>query len=462
MDYFHCPSQFACFRVAPQAVVSEDLFRFGPAISFAKIAANSAQENIPLDALPTDGRRPEEVCLPFNPDEVVENLRLEQYVSRSRGELSLHKYYYLVRPILPLAIRKRLQQLVFRRRRTHTFPAWPIDCSVEEIFEQLMAQTLRASGVREIPFIWFWPYGKQSTLMMTHDVEKQQGADLCDFLMDTDDSYGIKAAFQLIPEGAYKSFDELVSKIRARGFEVNVHDLDHDGRLYEERQLFEKRASQINEYGRKYGMKGFRAGSMHRKQEWFSMLDFQYDMSVPTVSHLEPEKGGCCTVTPYFIGKILELPLTTIQDHGMFYVLSDRSIDLWKQQIEMILAHYGLISFIVHPDYIASQAQYEQYRELLKHIVTLRDTRSIWFALPEEINRWWRERSQLRLVVSDDGRWQIEGRGSERARLAFASLKHGKVTYRITDRSNGSADTGGPTAAGSTDPPSEFTTMRNF
>ena len=70
------------------------------------------------------------------------------------------------------------------------------------------------------------------------------------------------------------------------------------------------------------------------------MLDFQYDMSVPTVSRLEPQKGGCCTVTPYFVGNVLELPLTTIQDHGMFYILSERSIDLWKQQIEMILAHY--------------------------------------------------------------------------------------------------------------------------
>ena len=37
--------------------------------------------------------------------------------------------------------------------------------------------------------------------MMTHDVEGQAGLDFCDELMDIDDSFGIKSAFQLIPGG---------------------------------------------------------------------------------------------------------------------------------------------------------------------------------------------------------------------------------------------------------------------
>ena len=435
LDYFRCPSHLTRFRVA-EGALSRGFFRFGPAICFGNLATRSASSSPNqklFDVLPgTEPGSSGEICLPFDPDEVVTNLRLERYLARSGGERWLHKYYYLLRPMLPLAIRKRLQRLIFRRRRTCMFPAWPVDCSVEEIFEQLMALALRASGVREIPFIWFWPDGKRGALMMTHDVEEQRGADHSDFLMQLDDSYGIKAAFQLIPEGAYKVFDSLVSKIRARGFELNIHDLDHDGRLYEHKKRFEKRARKINEYGRKYGMEGFRSGSMHRNQEWVGLLEFQYDMSVPTVSHLEPQKGGCCTVTPYFVENVLELPLTTIQDHGMFYVLLDRSIDLWKQQIEIILAHYGLISFIVHPDYTTRPAECEQYRDLLEHIASLRETRSVWVALPGEINRWWRERSQMRLVPEGDS-WMIKGPGSERARLAFASLAEGKVTYRIVD-----------------------------
>ena len=438
LDYFRCPSQFARFRAEPERSLSKGYFRFGKAVCYGDIAAppaGSSLNGILFDALPAAKLHPSgAICLPFVLDEVVENLRLERYVDTPGSERLLQDCYYFLRPLLPLAIRKRIQRLVFQRRLSGMFPAWPIDCSVEEIFEQLMVLVIQSSGVSEIPFIWLWPHGKQSALTMTHDVEGQKGADHCDFVMDLDDSYGIKAAFQLIPEAAYKSFDTLVSRIRSRGFELNIHDLDHDGRLYEQKERFEKRATRINAYGRQYGMEGFRSGSMHRKQEWFNLLDFQYDMSVPTVSHLEPQKGGCCTVTPYFVDRILELPLTTIQDHGMFYVLSARSLDLWRQQIEIILSHYGLISFIVHPDYVIEPAEREQYRNLLEYIVKLGEERSIWVALPGEINSWWRERSRLQLMPRGDS-WEIVGQGSERAQLAFASLANGKLTYRLQERS---------------------------
>ncbi len=80
---------------------------------------------------------------------------------------------------------------------------------------------------------------------------------------------------------------------------------------------------------------------MYRDQEWFDALEFSYDMSVPNVAHLEPQRGGCCTVMPYFVGDILELPLTTIQDYSLFHILGDYSIDLWKEQIDLILRRTG-------------------------------------------------------------------------------------------------------------------------
>src|SRR5207248_9779975 len=136
---------------------------------------------------------------------------------------------------------------------------------------------------------------------------------------------------------------------------------------------FQQRSRKINEHGRKYNMLGFRAGAMHRNQSWFHLLDFQYEMSVPNVSHLEPQRGGCCTVMPYFVGNLLELPLTTAQDYAMFYILRESSIDLWKQQIEIIAAHHGLISFILHPDYIVGGRERELCTELLQHISELRE-----------------------------------------------------------------------------------------
>jgi hypothetical protein len=444
LDYFRCPDEFASFQSLPEKSVSRGFFRFGSAICYGNLDTDQGSvspRTIESDAMPAvESVRFGKIGMHFDPDEVVENLRFERYVARGDREPFLHTIYYLLRPVLPLSIRKRLQRLLFRQRLRHTFPGWPVDCSVDQIFEQLMELTLHASAQSEIPFIWFWPDGNDCALIMTHDVEQQKGADVCDFLMDLDESCGIKAAFQLVPEGAYENFDTLASKIRARGFELNIHDLDHDGRLYGRKELFEKRASQINEYGRRYGAQGFRSGSMHRNLDWLGLLDFRYDMSVPAVSHLEPQYGGCCTVTPYFVGNVLELPLTTIQDHGLFHVLSATSINLWKQQIETIMAHHGLISFIVHPDYIAQPAESQVYRELLRYIQVLRKTRLIWAVLPDDVNRWWRERSEMQLVSNGDS-WKIIGSGSERARLAFASLEDGRLVYRIRNRMDVDSET---------------------
>jgi hypothetical protein len=438
LDYFRCPIQFARFKIVQEAPVSRGFFRFGTVVCFGNIsyALGNNSPNTKLSrALPiAEVSVTEEVCLPFDPNEVVNNLRLERYVVRSQSEVLLQRAYYLLRPLIPLAIRKRLQQRVSRSRRESAFPAWPVDCSVERIFSSLMQLTLQTCEGQEIPFIWFWPDGHAAALMMTHDVEDALGAAHCDMLMDMDDSVGLKSAFQLVPEVRYDDFEQLIARCRARGFEANLHDLDHDGRLYEDLHLFRKRSQKINAYAKKYSLNGFRAGAMHRNQNWFNLLEFQYEMSVPNVSHLEPQRGGCCTVTPYFVGHLLELPLTTVQDHGLFYILGEYSIDLWKQQIQNISAHNGLISFIIHPDYIVQSRERELYRELLQYFVGLRDRRNIWFALPEEINQWWRARSEMRLVRKE-GSWQISGQGSERARLAFARMSGGEVEYRLAEPS---------------------------
>ena len=68
-------------------------------------------------------------------------------------------------------------------------------------------------------------------------------------------------------------------------------------------------------------------------------------MSIPNTARLDPQRGGCCTVMPYFIGNILELPLTTSQDYMLFNLLGEESIELWKEQTNAIWARNGLVQF---------------------------------------------------------------------------------------------------------------------
>jgi hypothetical protein len=195
-----------------------------------------------------------------------------------------------------------------------------------------------------------------------------------------------------------------------------------------DRDEFLRRAERINSYGRQFGARGFRSAVMYRNVDWYDALDFSYDMSVPNMAHLDPQQGGCCTIFPYFIGKILELPLTTTQDYSLFHILNDYSINLWKEQIALILEKNGLISFIVHPDYNINQKARNVYSQLLRYISAMRSEGQTWIALPGEIAAWWRLRSEMKLV-SVAGAWRIEGQGSERARLAYAVLNQGKLSY---------------------------------
>jgi len=251
--------------------------------------------------------------------------------------------------------------------------------------------------------------------------------------MDLDDSFGIKSAFQIVPEVRYEATVDFLDAFRKRGFEVNVHDLNHDGALFQDKDEFLRRAERINRYSKEFHTHGFRAGAMYRNQDWYSAFDFSYDMSVPNVAHLEPQRGGCCTVLPFFIGNILELPLTTAQDYSLFHILGDYSIDLWKQQIELILQQNGLVSFIVHPDYIIEKRAREVYLDLLGHLARLRADKKFSMALPSDVDRWWRSRSQMKLVPHGKS-WRIEGPQSERARIAYASLEGDKLRYTLHDK----------------------------
>jgi glycosyltransferase involved in cell wall biosynthesis len=431
-EYYRLPERYTRLRLRKAEGADTGYFRFGEkAICFGEFAGVKSQAvSIPelrdaqADVEVNDG----EVTLAFNPTEVAGNLHRELYVQdwRKGSSAVMANLYYLIRPLLPVSIRRHLQSAYLSGWNKISFPRWPVDCSVDYLAEDLLKLLLKASGEERLPFIWFWPDGQQSCAIMTHDVESRLGCEFCTTLMEVDDEFGIKASFQIIPEDRYLVRPEFLRSIRDRGFEVAIHDLNHDGHLYSNREQFLQRAAKINAYGREYGSPGFRSAVLYRKQVWYDALKFSFDMSVPNVAHLDPQRGGCCTVMPYFLDEILEIPVTTVQDYTLFNVLHDYSINLWKEQMEMIMQRHGCMSFIVHPDYITTPRELGIYKELLRHISSVREKRGVWVTTPSRINDWWRQRAAMSLVEDGDG-WHIEGAGSERASVAFAREANGSI-----------------------------------
>lgn len=444
-EYFRCLELKHEFSTRPTLSEKPRYFSFGPGITCygrtcTDIGLGHTGSNGHLhDLLPYIQVNASRIELPFDPEEVIDNLRYERYVSSigngltGSTEKTIRNAYYLVRPFLTVGIRKYLQRVYLRGWQRLSFPGWPADTTVDNLLKRLLAISLHLAQEKTVPFIWFWPQQASACTMMTHDVETERGVTACSQLMDLDQEFAIPASFQIVPEKRYHVSREYLESIRQRDFEVNVQDLNHDGNLFKDRRTFEKRATRINAYAIEYNAAGFRSAMLYRNQAWYESLNFEYDMSVPNVAHLDPQRGGCCTVMPYFVGKILELPVTMTQDYSLFHVLNDYSLTLWRQQIDTVLEHNGLISFIVHPDYLMNHRAQNTYRELLALLRDLRRDKNVWIAPPREVNRWWRQRSQMH-IVKRSGYWQVEGPGSERASLALATCKDGQLVYRLCGR----------------------------
>jgi len=439
-EHYRCPDNFADFVLTGELSEDTGYFRFGQdMICFGQTASGfraSRTHAVLYDVFNDVTTQGSSVLVPFDPADVIDNLRLERYARGFRPSAlnpwkqSLRSAYYFLRPWMHVSVRKHVQKARLNGWRNQPFPHWPVDTTVEDLSEQLLLRAMTAHGVDRVPFVWFWPNAARSCVVMTHDVEAERGQSFCSELMDIDDSFDVKASFQLVPEERYQISAALVGEIRDRGFEVNIQDLNHDGHLFRDREEFLRRAQKINQYGESYGARGFRAAVLYRNEDWYDGLNFSYDMSVPNVAHLDPQWGGCCTVMPYFIGDILEIPLTTTQDYMLFHLLGGYSLDLWKAQIESIMQKNGLVSFIVHPDYVIEERARGVYRDLLGFLRDLGAKEKLWFALPGEVDAWWRARSKMR-VVDQDGRWQIEGPGAERAVLAFAKAAGDHLEYEV-------------------------------
>jgi hypothetical protein len=442
LDYYRAPDTLFGPVSVSNSTRDVGFFRFGPGAICYGQCATGVSKKIECAQLPDaslgvrfDGPK---IDLPFDPEQVIENLRHERYMADLAPGIQgiatrewVRKSYYLVRALLPVWIRRHPQRAYFSDWQTRPFPAWPVDFTVDTLHEEFLRLSMSAAGLQRVPFIWFWPDGAPNCLIMTHDVETRAGKDFTSQLMEMDESYGIRASFQVIPENRYQVSDEYVNEIRARGFEFNIHDLNHDGNLYRKREEFLRRAKKINDYGRRYNARGFRAGSMYRMLDWYDAYEFSYDMSLTSVAHLEPKRGGCCTVFPFFIGKVLELPLTTSQDYSVFHILGQYSIDLWEKQLDIIGRKNGLISFISHPDYLHDRKARKVYKMLLGHLRRMIDGEKVWMALPGELDQWWRARSQMKLVEIG-GEWRILGLGAENARIAFAVEKGDRLVYELT------------------------------
>lgn len=265
-----------------------------------------------------------------------------------------NKIYYRLKPYIPERLRKALRSRFALRLHKRVGHIWPIMPYSETP-----------------PNGWpGWPEGKKFALVLTHDVEDRRGLENCRSLMELEMNLGFRSSFNFVPEGDYIVPTDLRQDLRRNGFEVAIHDLKHDGHLFDSRREFGMKAERINRYVKAWGAAGFRAGFMMHNLEWLHDLDVRYDASTFDTDPFEPQPDGARTIFPFWVsrasgpdslasasessrGGYVELPYTLPQDSTLFLLLKHKTIRIWQEKVNWIAAHGGMALVIVHPDYVS-------------------------------------------------------------------------------------------------------------
>jgi len=298
-------------------------------------------------------------------------------------------YYAVARPLLPTWVRPLLRKVYHPNEEVQSLLGWPVEDRFVRFQFALMAAVMDRLEQESLNIVGLWPGGNRFAFVLTHDVEARPGHDFVRQVMTLEEKYGFRSSFNFVPEG-YKIDRDLLDEMRARGFEVGVHGLKHDGRLFSSRELFEERAHKINAYAREWQAVGYRSPMTHRNPEWMQSLDIDYDLSFFDTDPYEPMAGGSMSIWPYLIGRFVELPYTLMQDHRYLEVLEQRTPDLWLEKVSFIEQNYGMALLNSHPDYLLKPGGMEVYEGLL---AAMAKRQACWHALPRDVAQWWRHRA---------------------------------------------------------------------
>ena len=300
-----------------------------------------------------------------------------------------NRLYYQLKPFIPRSFQVLIRSAIALRMRPSYAQVWPID-------ERANHKPQGWSG---------WPGQKQFAFVLLHDVDTEVGHDKCRRLMELDREMGFRSLFSFVPE-RYQVSPALRQDLVSNGFEVGVHGLKHDGKLFLSREKFLRQAQAINKYLKEWSAVGFVSPSMHRNLDWMHEINIEYDASTFDTDPFEPQPDGIHTIFPFMVpghngrSGFVELPYTLPQDFTLFILMQEKSIAIWKQKLDWIVKNGGMALVITHPDYMNMGAgkcgmeEYasELYMEFLQYVKSEYKTQ-YWNPLPRELAQFWKVRS---------------------------------------------------------------------
>jgi len=301
--------------------------------------------------------------------------------------MKLFIYYYLIKPIIPRRIQLALRRAIAAYKRRLSRDIWPID----------------PSAAIKPPDWKGWPDQKRFAFILHHDVDSAKGLENSAKLIELEKRLGFRSSFNFVPED-YATPDTLRKTLMESGFEVGVHGLHHDGKIFMNKAKFGRKARRINHYLQEWESIGFTSPSMLRNLDLMAELDIKHGCSTFDTDPFEPHPQGMKTIFPFYVRNLsktkcyLELPYTLPQDHGLFIIHKEKDISIWKQKLAWIAEKGGMVLLNSHPDYMnfdghqLSSEEYpaSYYSDFLAYIEENYHGQ-YWHALPREMARFWEQ-----------------------------------------------------------------------
>ena len=323
----------------------------------------------------------ERLNLDLDINDTIDCILAERYLKSKRPWTSyLPFHYHLVPGSIRVLIAQWLTGLHSLKRQRVNFPNWPEDITVD-----LLKRTIRGK-LSQIK----WPEEKKYAVCLTHDIDTNKGFKPAEKFLHLEAEFGVKSCWFVVlknVEFGGRFFHEVLKGEN----EVACHGDNHDESLpYLSQSEICSRLEKYRNTIKEYNMKGFRSPSLLRTPTLLRAISefFEYDSTFPDteISARPPYRSGCCSIFPYRLGKLMELPLTLPQDSTCVFLKKtpEEILKLWLNKLSWIKEMGGLATLNIHPDsHFGMKGKiFDIYRSFLE-IVT-KDTKA-WVITPAEV-----------------------------------------------------------------------------
>ncbi|MCC6740998.1 MAG: polysaccharide deacetylase family protein [Planctomycetia bacterium] len=309
----------------------------------------------------------------FDARAALEVLRTESYREPAKPVTRFLPFHY---HRIPGGLRIRIGQALAAMEK-QGFPRWPVDPSGDAL-RWLLGERGGA-----------WPGGKKFALVLSHDVDTADGMEFSPRLLDIEAKHGVPAAYSFVTS-TYAIDKGFLRAVAQAGGEIAWHSDLHDNRIaFEDEAAIRARLDGARAFLDEFDVRGFRSPSLCRTPTLLRVAAerFTWDSSIPDTG----PGGGCASVQPFRVGKMLEVPLTLPMDADLVFRRRRPETwpDAWLDKARFVRDVGGCAVLCTHPEthFSGHRAAWEAYDAFLNRVKEL----DPWICVPRRIEAGMKE-----------------------------------------------------------------------